>query len=110
MALRGCLFLNRTVSAYGCKTKLFPCQVQWNHRAHVTHVCRSSCGAPCLMWLYEHIMLHIQHRVRILDLFPVQQPSALNFITSLIRPSEINNLLESFPSSLSCICNRMTVE
>lgn len=59
----------------------------------MSHVCRSLREAPCLMGLYEHIMLHIQHRVRIPDLFPVQQ-------LYLIRPSQIeNNHLEFYPSS-----------
>lgn len=59
-ALRRCLFPNRTVCAYGCGTRSLPSQVQWNDPACMSHVCRSSHGAPCLIWLYEHSMLHTQ--------------------------------------------------
>lgn len=59
--------------------ELFPLQVRQKHPAHIT----SSGGAPHLRWLCEH-MLHLQHRVKIPDLFPVQQLNSLNLI-SLIR-------------------------
>lgn len=101
------------LACLGVRTKLLLLQVQQNHPVCVSHVHILSHGAPCLTWLYEHVMLHIQHRVRI-GLFPVPL-CAVNFI-SLTRPSHLgknnnnNNRLDSFPSSLPCSCNRRKKE
>lgn len=56
---------------------MLPLQVQWCHSAHI------------------QITLHTQHRVSIPDLFPVQPLSALNFIISLIRLSQIKKKKKS---------------
>lgn len=45
------------------------------------------------MWLYKHIMLHIQHK----NVFPVQQLGALNFIIFFNETFPITKHLELFP-------------
>lgn len=72
--------------------ELFPLQVRQKHPAHIT----SSGGAPHLRWLCEH-MLHLQHRVKIPDLFPVQQLNSLNLISLIRLPQKKKNHLELFP-------------
>lgn len=98
MALRGCPFLNKL---YLLKDVELHCSL-----------CKYS-GVTLHIHAHVHITLHTQHRVSIPDLFPVQSFSALNFIISLIRLSQIKkkkNQWSSFPSSLRCICNRRKME
>lgn len=78
------------LACLGVRTKLLLLQLQQNHPVHMSHVHILSHGAPCLMWLYEHVMLHIQHRVRT-GLFPVP----LCAVISLIRPSQIRKKQQS---------------
>lgn len=97
MALRGCPFLNKL---YLLKDVELHCSL-----------CKYS-GVTLHKHAHVHITLHTQHRVSIPDLFPVQQLSAVNFIISLIRLSQIKKKImwSSFPSSLRCICNRRKME
>lgn len=74
MALRGCPFLNKL---YLLKDVELHCSL-----------CKYS-GVTLHIHAHVHITLHTQHRVSIPDLFPVQSFSALNFIISLIRLSQI---------------------
>lgn len=86
--------------------ELFPLQVRQKHPAHIT----SSGGAPHLRWLCEH-MLHLQHRVKIPDLFPVQQLNSLNLISLIRLPQKKKKIIwSSFPNSLPCIWNRRKME
>lgn len=96
--------------------------VELNHSLHkysgmILRVCHMYAGhhveLPALYGCMNTACYTLSNRVRIPDLFPVQQLSALNFTISLIRPPPQikNNHLESFPpSSLPCICNRRKME